>query len=102
MTERSVEPPGGLMTVVAFVATTAFMCIITLVAAVASRWCFQESLVGMTIKTGRLFVLAYEAEAGRVVIKANLDPVDGRVTVAAGSAHCLAMYIVISMAGEAV
>lgn len=90
------------MAVIALAAAAALMRIIALVAAVAGRWCFLECLVGVTIKTGSLFVFADEAETSNVVIKADLDPVDGRVAVPTGITHRFAVYIVAFVAGDAI
>lgn len=90
------------MAVTALMAAATLMCIIALVAAVAGCWCFLKRLVGVTIKTGRLFVFADEAETSNVVVKGDLDPADGRVTVATGVAHRFTVYIVALMAGDAI
>ena len=89
------------MTVTAFRTATALMCIVFPMAAVASGRRFQESLVGVTVKAGDLFVSSDKTETGGVVIKFNLDPADRRVAVTAGTTHRLTMNIVVLVAGEA-
>ena len=69
MIERCVEPPGRFVTVTTLCAAAAFMCIVALVAAVAGCRCFQESMVGVTFKTGGLLVLTDESEPGRVMVE---------------------------------
>ena len=90
------------MTGITLAAAAALMHIIALVAAKAGRWSFKECLVSMTVETGGLFVLADQTEAGNVVIKFDVDPIDWRVTVRARGTHRLPMYIVVFVAGNAI
>lgn len=99
--ERGVEPPGWLVAVAAFRTATAVMRIIGLVAAIAGGRRFQEGLVGVTAKAGRLFVFSDKTETGGVVIEFNLDPAHRRVAVTAGTTHRLTMDIVVFVAGKA-
>lgn len=100
MIERGVEPPGGLVTVTTLGAATAFMRIITLVAAVAGRRRFHKRMVGVTIKAGSLVVFTDEAKPGRVMVERNLDPADRRMTVPTRLTHRLTVNIVIFMTGK--
>ena len=101
MVERRVKPSRRFMAVRTFVTAAAVVDIIAFVAAIAGSRSFKERLVSMTVETGGLFVLADQTEAGNVVIKFDVDPIDRRVTVRARGTQRLPMYIVFFVAGNA-
>jgi len=92
--EARVVPAFRAVTVAAFVAATALMCVILGMAVVALGRRVLERIVLMAIKAGRLQVFANQRITGRFMIEFDVLPFHRRMTIAARLAKRAAVRIV--------
>lgn len=100
--EARIVPTGRVVTVAAFYAAAPVVCIVLGMTAKACRGRIGKGAVSMAVATGRLLVLADQRVAGRIVIEFDLEPVAGRMAIAALCAQFSRMRIVVLMTREAV
>ena len=77
MAKRSIKPSRRIVAVLALVTTAAVVDIIACVTAMARRRRLQERLVCVAIEAGGLLVITDQAEAGHIMVKLDLGPLDG-------------------------
>lgn len=81
--ETSIVPAEGAMTVAALVAAASVVGVVFGMTAVAGCRRVGKRIVYVAVEAGRFLVFADQGEAGRVVIKFDLEPVVRGMAVAA-------------------
>ena len=100
--EARIVPATRAVAVAALIAATTIVCIVFRVTVVALRRGVLKRVVGMAVETCRLLVLADQRVVGRVVVELDVEPLRGRMTVAARRSQCFSVRVVVFMTGIAV